>query len=257
MWGRTRPPPHFYSCCHPLFHGNRTQGICLLHGLGSFFGLPYLLVDLCQGLIGKNHRRIHSNGLLHRLKSLIVAFYLAVRIGKVVIIIGIEGIAIDGVLVVFYGLIITTQRIIGGGELVITLGVVFKVLQQGVAGLNSIVITFHAVIGIGQASIGGSYIVRLQFISSIDEVLIGLLSIIVALSLQIGFRKAETRCETFGIKLNSPLIGSNSLISIPLNGTPRTQMLPGFGIIRGHRDDTRIHLCRLVAILYCLVNRRQ
>src|SRR6266516_5216623 len=116
------------KCVSPLLSGC-TQRIRLFHSLCCFLWMPYLLMYLSKRLISDDHRGVHSDSLLRHFESFIVTLHFAKGICKVIVVVGIEGVAINGFLVVFNGLFITAKRIVCGGKLIIAFWITFELLQ--------------------------------------------------------------------------------------------------------------------------------
>ena len=63
----------------------------MLSSGGGILWLSHLIIDLREGLIGKDEGGIQGNGLLGSFQSFFVAFHFTVGIGKIVIVVSIDG----------------------------------------------------------------------------------------------------------------------------------------------------------------------
>src|SRR5438046_7825681 len=104
--------------------------------------------------------------------SFIIAFHFTECIGQVVVVVSIEGVTINGILIVFNGFIVAMKGIIGGSKLVIPLRVILELFQQCFRCRDSVIITSEGIVGVGKASIGGSKIITLQFLALLNQGLI-------------------------------------------------------------------------------------
>src|SRR5581483_4087865 len=123
-------------------------------------------------------------------------------IGVVVVVVGVERVAVDGILVIFDGFVEIALCIVGGGKLVEALWIVLELFEQRLAGRDGVVVAFHRVVGIGETGIGCREIVGIQLAAPLDDVLVGAHGLFKVVGFQVSFREVEARSEAIGIELD-------------------------------------------------------
>src|SRR5260370_24241043 len=218
------------------------QRIGLLHGCRGLFAPPGLLVDLCQGFVGQDQRGVHGDGLLRILQSLIVAFGFAQGIRQVVVVVGVERIAVDRLAVRRDRLVEFALAIVGRGKLVVALWIVLELLQQRLTGLDRVVVATQAIVRVGQAGVSGGQIVGIKRAGVVDQALVDLARFLITFDVEIGLGQAKAGRVARWFDLHGAGISLDGLIRVILQRAPGAQVFPGLSVIGSDLHDALVRL---------------